>query len=186
MVITVENNNENLIELIKSVITSAKRQDDENNRDNYILRCKNADVIWYQPMKLIACVRFCEDKNNNEYYLYNRCGAYLSAGDSVKVYYTTNAAKGWIAVRNGTPNYMNEYGQYINDIRNCCDDEEDNETCCDTTCCSEAATRSNNRNTEIVEEWDERIEGTEEEIREYEENEGKNSPFYKFENRGGE
>lgn len=178
-------NNDNLIELIKTAITLAKQQDDKENRDNYIIRCKNAIVIWYQPMKTIACVRFCEDKNNNEYHLYNRCGAFLSAGDEVKVYYTTNAAKGWIAVRNGTPNFMNEYGQYINDIRNCCDDDEDDDNgvaCChDTTCCSEAATRNNNRDTEIVEEWDERIEGTEEEVREYEENEGKNSPFYNFE-----
>lgn len=165
---------------------SAQGQYDKVNADNYILRCKNADVIWYQPMTLIACVRFCEDVNRNEYHLYNRCGAYLEAGDSVKVYYTTNAAKGWIAVRNGKPNFRNEYGQYINDIRNCCGDEEDDDQCCcDTTCCSEAATRQQNKDMEIVEEWDERIEGTEEEIREYEENEGKNSPFYQFENGGG-
>lgn len=126
--------------LVKTAITLAKKQDDEQNRDNYILRCKNADVIWYQPTKCIACVRFCEDKNRNEYTLYNRCGAFLAAGDSVKVYYTTNAAKGWIAVRNGTPNYMNEYGQYINDIRNCCDDDDDIETtedCCNPCCCED-------------------------------------------------
>lgn len=129
--------NNNLMELIKTAITLAKKQDDEINRDNTILHCKNADVVWYQPMKLIACVRFCEDKNRNEYLLYNRCGAFLSAGDSVKVYYTSNAAKGWIAVRNGAPNFMNEYGQYINDIRNCCDDDEETEenTGCCNPCC---------------------------------------------------
>lgn len=140
------------MELVKTAITLAKKQDDEQNRDNYILRCKNADVIWYQPTKCIACVRFCEDKNRNEYTLYNRCGAFLAAGDSVKVYYTTNAAKGWIAVRNGMPNYMNEYGQYINDIRNCCDDEEDieaTEECCNTCCCEDGSCNMTTENIEI-------------------------------------
>ncbi len=179
-----ENGSDNLIELIKNAIILAKQQDDKVNNDNYILRCKNADVIWYQPVKCIACVRFCEDKNKNEYHLYNRCGSYLSPGDSVKVYYTTNAAKGWIAVRNGVPNYINEYGQHINNIQDCCDD--DNEICCNTTCCSEAASRQNNKDTETIEEWDERIEGTEDEVREYEENEGKDNPFYKFPERNGQ
>lgn len=171
---------ESLIELIRNVLNSAQGNYNKVNADNYILRCKNAEVLWYQPTTLIACVCFLEDKNKNEYHLYNRCGAFLAPGDQVKVYYTTNAAKGWIAVRNGVPNFMNEYGQYINDIRNCCDDDDGDECCCDTTCCSEAAARQNNKDTEIVEEWDERIEGTEEEIREYEENEGKGSPFYRF------
>ncbi len=173
---------DNLIELVRSVLNSAQNQYDKENADNYILRCKNAEVIWYQPMRLIACIRFLEDKNKNEYHLYNRCGAYLYPGDEVKVYYTTNAAKGWIAVRNGVPNYLNEYGQNISDIRNCCDDEGDD--CCTTTCCSEAATRQQNKDTQVVEEWDERIEGTEEEIRKYEANEGKNSPFYNFGDKG--
>lgn len=140
-------------------------------------------------MKLIACVRFMEDKNQNEYHLYNSCHAFLVPGDQVKVYYTTNAAKGWIAVRCGKPNFMyvkifNEYGQYINDIRNCCDDGEDSECCCDTTCCEEAATRQQNKDTEVVEEWDERIEGTEDEVREYENSQGTNSPFYNFKQNG--
>lgn len=148
---------------------------DKENADNYILRAKSAVVIWYQPMTLIACVRFCEDKNENEYHLYNRCCAFLSPGDIVKVFYTTNAAKGWIMVRFGKPNYLNEYGQQIYDIRNCCDDEE--ETCCTSTCCEEAAVQHKDKETVTVEEWTERIEGTEDEIREYEQNEGKNSPF---------
>ncbi|MCM1060940.1 MAG: hypothetical protein NC452_11705 [Eubacterium sp.] len=168
--------------LVKNVLNSIQNQYDKENTDNYILRCKNAEVLWYQPMKLIACVRFLEDKNKNEYHLYNRCGAYLAPGDEVKVYYTTNAAKGWIAVRNGVPNYLNEYGQNIADISNCCDDAV-NDSCCDAICCSEAATRNQNKDTEVIEEWDERIEGTEEEIREYEKNEGKNNPFYIFSGR---
>lgn len=172
-----------LQKLIKDVINSSHVHYDRENADNYIIRCKNAVVLWYQPMKLIACVRFCEDKDKNEYHLYNRCHAYLAPGDEVKVYYTTNEAKGWIAVRNGAPNFMNEYGQYINDIRNCCDDEDDemgNCYCGETSCCSEAAVRQQNKDTEVIEEWDERIEGTEDEIREYEEREGKDDPFYKF------
>lgn len=175
---------DNLIELVRDILNSSQNWYNKENADNYILRCKNAEVIWYQPMKCIACIRFLEDKNKNEYHLYNRCGAYLAPGDEVKVYYTTNAAKGWIAVRNGVPNYLNEYGQNISDIRNCCDDEGDD--CCETTCCSETATQQQNKDTEVVEEWDERIEGTEEEIREYESNEGANSPFYKFERKGGD
>lgn len=167
-----------VIEYIKQGINSMQNKYDEDNADNYILRYKNAVVIWYQPDTLIACVRFCEDKNNNEYHLYNRCCAYLAPGDQVKVYYTTNAAKGWIAVRCGKPNFLNEYGQKINDIRNCCDDEDD-EVCCESSCCAEAATQHKDKETVVIEEWSERIEGTEDEIREYEENESGNSPFYK-------
>lgn len=174
------------VELLKTAMSLSQDQYDEQNRDNYILRCKNAEVLWYQPMTLITCVRFCEDKNKNEYHLHNHCHAFLSPGDQVKVYYTTNAAKGWIMVRCGKPNYRNEYGQYINDIRNCCDDDDDGDDgcCCDTTCCEEAATRQQNKDTEVVEEWDERIEGTEEEIQEYEANEGKSNPFYRFKGGG--
>ncbi|MBD5128663.1 MAG: hypothetical protein HDT43_01875 [Ruminococcaceae bacterium] len=84
--------------------------------------------------------------------------------------------RGWIAVRNGVPNFMNEYGQKFPVSCDCC---EETEECCDTTCCSEAAMRQQNKDTEIVEEWSERIEGTEDEIHEYEKNEGKNSPFSK-------
>ena len=144
------------VELLKTAMSLSQDKYDEQNRDNYILRCKN-------PM------------------------AYLEPGDQVKVYYTTNAAKGWIMVRCGKPNYRNEYGQYINDIRNRCDDDDDgdNGCCCDTTCCEEAATRQQNKDAEVVEEWDERIEGTEDEIREYVEKEGKNSPFYNFNRNGG-
>lgn len=167
-----------LQKLIKDVINSSHVHYDKENADNYILRCKNAVVIWYQPDTLITCVKFCEDKNENTYHLYNRCHCYLIPGDIVKVYYTTNAAKGWIAVRNGVPNFLNEYGQDISDIRNCCEEEPD-ECCCDTTCCEEAATRQQSKDTEVVEEWSERIEGTEEEIKEYEQNEGKDSPFHK-------
>lgn len=156
------------IEYVKRVTNAIQNKHDEDNADNYILRCKNAIVIWYQPMTLIACVKFCEDKNENEYHLYNRCCAYLQPGDTVKVYYTTNAAKGWIAVRCGKPNFMNEYGQQIYDIRNCCNDEDDNETCCDTSCCAEAAKQHKDKETVTVETWTERIEGTEEEIKEYE------------------
>lgn len=165
-----------LQKLIKDVINSSHVHYDKENADNYILRCKNAVVIWYQPDTLITCVKFCEDKNENTYHLYNRCHCYLIPGDIVKVYYTTNAAKGWIAVRCGKPNFRDEYGQKIG-TPECC--EEDTETCCTSSCCTEAATQHKNKETVTVEEWSERIEGTEEEIKEYEQNEGKDSPFHK-------
>lgn len=158
------------IDYMKKVVDAMQNKYDEDNADNYILRCKNAVVIWYQPHTLIACIRFCEDKNQNEYHLYNRCCAYLAPGDTVKVYYTTNAAKGWIAVRCGKPNFLNEYGQKIYDIRNCCDDsEEESKACCNTSCCAEAATQHKDKEIVTVEEWTERIEGDEDEVREYEE-----------------
>lgn len=171
------------INLMKEAMNITQNKYNEDNADNYILRCKNAIVIWYQPHTLIACIRFCEDKNENEYHLYNRCGAYLSPGDNVKVYYTTNAAKGWIAARCGKPNFMNEYGQRIDAIRNCCDDEDDSgDTYCDTNCCQEAAVQHKDKETVTVEEWSERIEGSEDEVREYEESQT-DSPFKK--NGGG-
>ncbi len=171
-------NANNVCSLLKDAINRTQDKHDKDNADNYILRCKNAVVIWYQPYTLIACIRFCEDKNNNEYHLYNRCGAYLSPGDNVKVYYTTNAAKGWIAVRSGKPNFLNEYGQRIDNIRNCCDDVDDSETCCNTNCCEEAATQHKDKESVTVEEWSERIEGSEDEVREYEESQT-DSPFKK-------
>lgn len=62
----IEISESNLIELVKNVLNSAQNQYDKENADNYILRCKNAEVLWYQPMKLIACIRFMEDINKNE------------------------------------------------------------------------------------------------------------------------
>ena len=170
------------VQLLKETMTIAQTKYDEENADNYIIRCKNAIVIWYQPRTLITCVRFCEDKNGNEYHLYNCCHCFLAPGDRVKVFYTTNAAKGWIMARLGKPNYLNKYGSQVYNIQNCCDDDDDNDTCCgetiDTCCTTEAATQHQDKETVIIEEWSERIEGTEEEVREYEENEGRGSPFY--------
>lgn len=167
-----------LVGLIKDVINSVQNQYDKVNADNYILRSKNAEVLWYQPMTLIACVRFLEDKNKNEYHLRNHSHAFLAPGDQVHVYYHTNAAKGWIEDRCGAPNFMNEYGQYTNDLRNCCDDEENGgNCCCESSCCSEAAVQQKDKETVTVEEWTERIEGNEVEIHKYEENESKNSPL---------
>lgn len=79
-------------------------------------------------------------------------------------------------VRCGKPNYLNEYGQRIDIIRNCCDDDEDDEACCDSSCCAEAAVQHKDKETVTVEEWTERIEGTEDEIREYEASQT-DSPF---------
>lgn len=155
------------VAILKNAINAAQNKYDRDNADNHILRCKNATVVWYQPMTLIACVRFCGDKNEKEYHMFNHSHAYLNIGDQVKVFYTTNAAKGWIMVRCGKPNYLNEYGQNILNICNDCGDD-DNETCCDSSCCAEAATQQKDKETVTVEEWSERIEGTEDEIREYE------------------
>lgn len=164
------------VAILKKVINTAQDKYDHDNADNHILRCKNAIVIWYQPMTLIACVRFCGDRNNNEYVMFNYSHAYLHVGDQVKVFYTTNAAKGWIMVRCGKPNYLNEYGQRIDSICNDCGD--DSETCCESSCCAEAATQQKDKETVTVEEWTERIEGTEDEIREYEASQT-DSPFKK-------
>lgn len=70
-------------------------------------------------------------------------------------------------VRCGKPNYLNEYRQNILSICNDCGDD-DNETCCSNSCFAEAATQQKDKETVTVEEWSERIEGSEDEIREYE------------------
>ncbi len=164
----------NLITLLKDVLNSVQNENDRANVDNYILRCKNAEVLWYQPMRRIACVRFLEDRNKNEYHLRNKCGEFLVPGDQVKVYYTTNAAKGWIAVHCGEPNFMNEYGQNISNINDCCSDESGD--CCETDTSLAQACQKKDKVTEVVEEWTERIEGDENTVREYEEQQ-ENSPF---------
>lgn len=54
-----------------------------------------------------AFVYFIDDEKQTRYSFYNKSGENLEEGDTVKVFYTTNVAKGWIGERNGSPNINN-------------------------------------------------------------------------------
>lgn len=81
-----------------------------SNAYGYI-RQRAAIVIEYNEDTKNAFVYFVDDESQTQYTFYNKTGEILSSGDNVKVYYTANITKGWIAERGGTPNIvMSESG----------------------------------------------------------------------------
>ncbi len=96
-----------LIDLIDS--RSKKAIEAETKRS---VKTKNGIVVSYDDTAYSAVVSFPEDGNNVLNTYYNKTGEILSEGDNVKVYYTTNPAKGWIGLRLGEP-HIKEVKQII-------------------------------------------------------------------------
>lgn len=92
------------LELMEQAIDVACKKSLNELTDNNI-KTKTANVIVYDKDTFATTICFIDDKNKNEYTLYNKSGEILSEGDVVKVYYTTNVAKGWIGTRMGEPVY---------------------------------------------------------------------------------
>ena len=86
------------LKLIEQAIELVQKKKTNEVADNNI-KAKTANVIAYDKENCIATISLIEDRNNNEYKIYNKSGEDLSEGDTVKVYYTTNVAKGWIGMR---------------------------------------------------------------------------------------
>lgn len=94
-------NNANF-DLLEKAITLIKNKNDKQKPDTQ-LKCRAARVVSYDEDAFQAIVCFIDDNQNNEYALINKTNEKLSENDTVKVYYTTNAAKGWIGARMGEP-----------------------------------------------------------------------------------
>lgn len=95
--------NDNSCELLEKVISSVQRKNDKDKTKDSLL-AKQAKVVGYDSEAHKAVIYFLDDIYQVNYTVYNKTGEILSEGDSVKVYYTTNPAKGWIGLRLGEPN----------------------------------------------------------------------------------
>ena len=95
-------NDEN-VGLLKQLVTTVQKKNDKEKVDNAI-KMKPAKVIGVDEDTYKVFVYFIDDIEQNAYTFYNKSGEVLSEGDNVRVYYTTNPAKGWIGGRCGEPN----------------------------------------------------------------------------------
>ncbi len=94
--------NDNSCELLEKVISSVQRKNDKDKAKDSLLT-KQAKVAGYDGETHNAVIYFIDDLKQTNYTVYNKTGEILSEGDNVKVYYTTNPAKGWIGLRLGEP-----------------------------------------------------------------------------------
>lgn len=88
--------------LLKQLVTTVQKKNDKEKVDNSI-KMKPAKVIGVDEDTYKVFVYFIDDIEQNAYTFYNKSGEVLSEGDNVRVYYTTNPAKGWIGARCGDP-----------------------------------------------------------------------------------
>lgn len=109
--------------LIEQAIELVQKKKMNELADNNI-KTKTANVITYDKESCTATISLVEDRNNNEYRVYNKSGEDLSEGDVVKVFYTTNVAKGWIETRMGEPVVIETPPQYISQSINNTTDSE--------------------------------------------------------------
>ncbi len=103
--------NDNSCELLEKVISSVQRKNDKDKAKDSLLT-KQAKVAGYDGETHNAVIYFIDDLKQTNYTVYNKTGEILSEGDNVKVYYTTNPAKGWIGLRLGEP-HIKEVKQII-------------------------------------------------------------------------
>ena len=95
------------VDLLKQIVTTVQKKNDKE-QVNDTIKTKPAKVIGVDDETHKVFVYFLEDTEQKEYTFYNKSGEILSEGDTVKVFYTTNVAKGWIGARNGEPS-IKEY-----------------------------------------------------------------------------
>lgn len=101
------------VDLLKQIVTTVQKKNDKE-QVNDTIRTKPAKVIGVDDETHKVFVYFLEDTEQKEYTFYNKSGEILSEGDTVKVFYTTNVAKGWIGARMGEPNINRQsYIPYI-------------------------------------------------------------------------
>lgn len=95
-------NDEN-VGLLRQLVTTVQKKNDKEKVDNSI-KMKPAKVIGVDEDTHKVFVYFIDDIEQNAYTFYNKSGEILTEGDNVRVYYTSNPAKGWIGARCGEPN----------------------------------------------------------------------------------
>ncbi len=84
-----------------------------SSRTDRGLKSIPAKVISYDEDNRSVVVSFIESEDDNEYVMFNRCGERLSENDLVRVYYSSNPAKGWVGARMGEPDYIKETVPFI-------------------------------------------------------------------------
>lgn len=96
-----DNRDENS-ELLTELISTVQKKNDSEKIDNSI-KSKQARVIAVDDETYKVFVYFLDDIEEKEYTFYNKTGEIINVGDTVKVFYTSNPAKGWIGNKNGEP-----------------------------------------------------------------------------------
>lgn len=106
-----ENTKDENSKLLTELISSVQKKNDKDKVDSSI-KSKQAKVIGIDTETEMAFVYFLDDVEQTQYSFYNKSGENIEEGDNVKVFYTSNPAKGWIGTRCGTVN-KNNYTNYI-------------------------------------------------------------------------
>lgn len=91
---------DNNVELLKQAMVAMNKKSNSEKVDTTI-KMKPAKVIGVDEDTQKVFVYFIDDLNQNTYTFNNKSGEALSVGDNVKIFYTTNPAKGWIGVKSG-------------------------------------------------------------------------------------
>ena len=96
-------------DLLKKIISKMQKKKEQESRiENNTIMVKPAKVIDSNGQNVN--IYFLDDKNQTIYTLYNKTGETLNENDDVKVYYTSNPAKGWIGMKCGETVYDNTSG----------------------------------------------------------------------------
>lgn len=93
---------DNNVELLKQAFTAIQKKNDKEKPDNSI-NMKPAKVIGTDDDTHKVFAYFLDDAEQQQYTFYNKSGEKISEGDTVKIFYTTNSAKGWVGARTGEP-----------------------------------------------------------------------------------
>ena len=94
----------NLVELIDARVNRAT-----GAALDKAVKTKNGVVVSYDDSAHCAVVNFPEEGSGATYLFYNKTPEVLDAGDTVRVFYTNNLARGWIGERCGEPRYDGGY-----------------------------------------------------------------------------
>lgn len=87
-------------DLLKKIISKMQKKKEQESRiENNTIMVKPAKVIDSNGQNVN--IYFLDDKNQTIYTLYNKTGETLNENDDVKVYYTSNPAKGWVGMKCG-------------------------------------------------------------------------------------
>lgn len=100
-----DNRDENS-ELLTELISTVQKKNDKEKVDDSV-KGKQARAIGVDNDTYTVYAYFLDDIEEKEYTFYNKTGEVINVGDTVKVFYTSNPAKGWIGARNGEPNIIN-------------------------------------------------------------------------------
>ena len=96
-------------ELLKKIITKIQNKND-NEKASSNINVKPAIVTGVMEDTGKISAYFIDDGNKTEYTFFNKSGEIIEEGDEVKIYYTSNPAKGWVGMRCGITKEDNANG----------------------------------------------------------------------------